>query len=182
MYTQEQYRAKLAEIEAERAKEPPITANSLEQARNRWLTARDKVTELETQVQPLGYVRPQYRAYYERLHGELAAAKEEMRDAKEAFDKMNSKVMAHTLAARAKSQAMKAEREKKQKAEQEARAEQEERDTKKEFRTRYLTAGGTEAQFEKAWPAMWANELERRTLEGKDRTRERLLASGRYVF
>ncbi len=42
---------------------------------------------------------------------------------------------------------------------------------KAENRQRYLSSGGTEAEFEAAWPEMKAEILKRRTLEAEEETR-----------
>jgi len=54
---------------------------------------------------------------------------------------------------------------------QEERAQAEERRTKEMARASWMDAGGSEKEFEKAWPEMWRQTLMTRTLEGESQAR-----------
>jgi hypothetical protein len=61
---------------------------------------------------------------------------------------------------------------------QEERAQVEEHRTKELARASWVDAGGSEVDFEKAWPEMWQQTLVARALEGESQAR---LASQRHI-
>ncbi|MBA2679589.1 MAG: hypothetical protein H0U76_14480, partial [Ktedonobacteraceae bacterium] len=56
-----------------------------------------------------------------------------------------------------------------------------EQEAKTTMQQRYIASGGTSNNFEKAWPAIWQEELVRRTLASGDPQLEKLRQSGRYA-
>jgi hypothetical protein len=90
--------------------------------------------------------------------------RQKVADAKAVLD--DALVHAGPLAARKRADEFEAEREKQreknEREHQAAHAKEQEAEAKAEMRTRYLAAGGTSEQFERAWPALWEQELARR--------------------
>jgi hypothetical protein len=84
------------------------------------------------------------------------------------------------LEAQERAQAQATEQQKQRDQAQVEFAAQQEAEAKAEYLRRYLANGGTPAAFEQAWPALWAEELHRRTIQGTDALRQRLLSSGKY--
>jgi hypothetical protein len=82
---------------------------------------------------------------------------------------------AESDAARAEQDRLSKEAQNKFAAEQEATA-------KVAFRSNYLAAGGTDAQFEKTWPDIWSMELQRRSQGSYDAMSAKLVASGKYAM
>jgi hypothetical protein len=76
-------------------------------------------------------------------------------------------------AARYRAEKEEEQREKERASEKLIRERQEERvlQMKESARSSYLDAGGTEEEFEKAWPEIKAEMLKRRTLEGDSQAR-----------
>lgn len=44
----------------------------------------------------------------------------------------------------------------------------------------YIYNGGTKSDFERVFPALWQEEIKRRTLEGRDLHMEKMVGTGRY--
>ncbi|MBO0796385.1 MAG: hypothetical protein J2P36_36300 [Ktedonobacteraceae bacterium] len=192
MYTEEQYRAKLEEVHAERLRQVPYTETSVEEARKRFFDARARVEQIEAEAQQelrnraMGYMHHDARSQHvAAINARVQAAKDELRDAQEHFDKVSRDPMALALEARKREQVAQAKRDEQRAAEQAQHAKEQEATAKEDFRMRFLASGGTEAQFAAAWPGMWAKELERRTAESQDQVSQlkaRMQRSGRYAF
>jgi hypothetical protein len=82
-----------------------------------------------------------------------------------------------------------AEKEKEQRAKELAtekliseRQEKREQEMKDSARNSYLVAGGSEEDFEEAWPEIKAEMLKRRTIEAEAQTRARLQRHYSYTF
>ncbi len=160
MYSREEYQ----QVREEVAKEyKTYDENSVDKSREKWLDARERRQDLEAS-------RANMDAIYEARQVESDAEKE-LEDA--------THHASHLAAA-------KQHREHMEQAEQAARTQQEEAQKqyaaqekatfRVEAKVRYLAAGGTEEQFNHAFPDLWAKELERRTLTGHDEKLDRMRA------
>jgi hypothetical protein len=71
----------------------------------------------------------------------------------------------------------KEERDAKLRRSQEEKAELEERLARGSAKRRWLSNGGTEAPFDRAWPSMWEEMLKERTVDADRRAREAMARS-----
>ena len=131
------------------ANQKKYDANSVKKARQALYDAQD---ELEQALQS-GDKQAPIHEYRQKV----ADAKAVLEDAL---------VHAGPLAARKHANEFEAERErqreKNEREHQATFAKEQEDEAKAEMRTRYLASGGTPEQFERAWPALWEQELTRR--------------------
>ncbi|MBO0778997.1 MAG: hypothetical protein J2P37_09250 [Ktedonobacteraceae bacterium] len=189
MYTPEEYRAKLEEVHAANLLKVPPTENTVREARERLHNAREQVAQAEAEAREqlapnaLLYMRHDLRAQHiAGINARVSAAKDALRAAQEHFNEVSRDATALALEARKRSREFEQKAEQKRKEAQAEHAKEQEAEAKEQFRARYLASGGTEAGFAAAWPAMWAKELERRTLQEDHTYEARLRASGRYAF
>lgn len=110
---------------------------------------------------------------------------EALRMEHEASQELNSLLnnpAAQALAARKRSEALAAEREKVRRDEQAARAKEQEEKFKAEAKSRWLAAGGTELSFALNADSLWTDEVKRRTQEPSEveRMQQNLRSTGQY--
>jgi hypothetical protein len=179
--TQEQLAAALQKSRDEAAQNP-LTAESFKAARQTMQDAGARVADLEEKISnaPMQYqAGPRRDAYILNLQQELQDAREAHSEALAVYGSMYHRG-GPGLEAQAREQALRKRQEQAQAQRQAEFAQEQEQAAKVEYRVRYLAAGGTDEQFESAWPGIWRGELKRRTHAGEGTMVEKLRETGRY--
>jgi hypothetical protein len=160
MYTNTQFSDVLQQQQQQNS--TTYTAADVRNAKERLIKAAEATHALEQEAK-----KPIWRqkSTHDDLRNRLNQAKQEEDLATQNFNKVFRS--AGWLEAQEKHAARVAEQERRAKEEQKQRAEAMEQEAKRQFRDLYLGNGGTETQFESAWPSMWQSELERRTVAGR---------------
>ena len=158
---------------------PPVSADAARQVRNRFLDARELVQKLEEDIRLAAGRRG---VDIESLYRKLEAAKDGLLEAQRDFELVGP--FSSGLEAAERADQLEAAHQAAQKKAQATHALEEEARTKAAFQERWLAAGGTLEQFQKAWggpDGLWAQELRRRVTEGGHAPVDLLRATGRYV-
>ena len=135
--------------------------NSVSKAREKWLDARDLVQRIENG---------------ERSIYTLHEARQAVSDAEKVLEDAQHYAGHLAAAAQYRNQvdAQDAEHKKQEAELQKAYATESKAKFREEAKQKYLSAGGTEDQFNHAFPEMWDEELKRRTQSGHDTMFEKL--------
>lgn len=154
-------------LKEEQAKNP-ITAADVRHAREKMFDAREQLARVQSGESTSVY--------------SLQELREKAADAEKHYQEVYARGghLEHAERAQKFDAEREARREYDEKKRQAAHAKEQEAEAKAETRTRYLAAGGTAEQFERAWPAMWEQELARRVQANQDTFEARIRASGQY--
>jgi hypothetical protein len=171
-YSHEQLKTAMTEA----ASGLPTKASEVAALREKMLNARDAIGEYESRIAEARRARNLWNV--DALEANLEQARVTFTDSQRELQRVGSYGAALQAAEHAKAQA--AEQERQREADQLAFAAQQEIEAQAEYLRLYLGNGGTPERFEIAWPGLWEAELNRRTLQGTDALRQRLLSSGKY--
>lgn len=169
MYSRDELKAKMAETTLPTLQEYRALKARYEQAQTDIQTYEEKIATAQ-----------QSRNYwnYDQLRANLEAARTVVTDTQHELARVGH--YGPVLEAQERDRIAAAERQKQRERTQLEFAAQQEAESKAEYREHYLRNGGTPEAFERAWPALWAEELHKRTVQGTDALRQRMLASGKY--
>lgn len=171
MYTSDQLKAAM-----DNTAPLPKTAGEVKALREKMFAARDAIPAYEAKIAEA--LRTKHTWNIDALEACLEQARTDYVNYSHELQRIGQ--YGAVLEAQERAQALAAAQEHQRDQSQLEFAAQQEAESKAEYQRRYLSHGGTPAAFEKAWPALWTEELHRRTLAGTDALRARLLQSGKY--
>lgn len=162
MYSQEQYQQTMKQVAAN---QKTYTEDSVEQARTKWLDARDLVQRIESG---------------ERSIYSIHEARQAEDDAKRELD--DTLLHAGPLAAQKQAREFAAKREQERHTAQVQHSAEEKAKFRAEAKARWLAVGGNEHSFAENFESLWTEEVKRRTqgLTETEKLEQRMRASGRY--
>jgi hypothetical protein len=179
MYSKQELKALMDTL----ATQHTLTAQDVHKARDLYHDAKDRRQSVQEEIDAALH---QYRhvpanqkaAYMASLYDTLQECKFIEHDAQKMYTDVHTRggyLLAQEHAASAQ-----ADEAKRRAADQERERARLEQEAREQARTYYINAGGSERQFEAAWPDMWNAELLRRTQEQRGLMDEKLRKSGRY--
>lgn len=162
MYSQEQFQQTMQKVAAN---QKTYTEDSIDQARTKWLDARDLRERIEKGERSIYRLDEAYQMETD--------AERELEDALR---------HAGPLAAQKRAREFAAKREQERHADQVQHSAEEKAKFRADAKTRWLASGGSEHSFNENFESLWTDELKRR-VQGPsehDIMAQRLRASGRY--
>lgn len=175
-YTEEQFRATLAKIQAQPKK--VYTEDSVDNARAALRSAQERANQLEADWQDAQRNHFSYR--HTNIRDQVNQAKQDVMAAQADLD--DALKNASGLAARKKSREFEAKREEVRAQTQAARAEETRFAWATQAREKFLAAGGTPYEWELAQENLWQQELARRVQTEQGIGNDRIRANVRGAF